>query len=123
MIYGTTKVQTISLPRQYRGNTFLAHLLRFDNKTTQTEQWNLDRLAYIRDIFEEINKRNASMRYPSPFLTVDETLCPYRGHIEIKQYNPSKPAKYGLLYCSLCDAVVPYAYFTHHYAGKPSQIN
>ena len=92
MIYGTTKVQTISLPRQYRGNTFLAHLLRFDNKTTQTEQWNLDRLAYIRDIFEEINKRNASMRYPSPFLTVDETLYPYRGHIEIKQYNPSKPA-------------------------------
>ena len=49
------------------------------------------------------------MRYPSPFLTVDETLCPYRGHREIKQYNPSKPAKYGLLYCSLCDAVVPYA--------------
>ena len=123
MIYGTTKVQTISLPRQYRGNTFLAQLLSFDGKTTQPGQWNPDRLAYIRDIFEEINKRNASMRYPSRFLTVDETLCPYRGHIEIKQYNPSKPTKYVLLYCSLCDAVVPYTYFTHHYAGKPSQKN
>ena len=63
------------------------------------------------------------MRYSSPFLVVDDTLYQYRDHIKIKQYNPSMPAKYGLLHCSLCDAVVPYTYFTHPYAGKPSQIN
>ena len=63
------------------------------------------------------------MRYPSPFLTKDENLYSYRGHIEIKQQNPSKPTKYGLLYHSLCDAVVPYTYFTNPYAGKPPQIN
>ena len=48
---------------------------------------------------------------------------PYHGSIGIKQYNPSKPAKYGLLYRSLCDAVVPYTYYTLPYAGKPSKTN
>ena len=45
----------------------------------------------------------------------------HRGSIDIKHYNPSKPAKYGLLYSSLYDAVVPYTYYTLSYAGKPSK--
>ena len=56
-------------------------------------------------------------------MAADETLYPYRGHIGIKQSNRSKTAKYGLLYCSLCNSVVLYTNFTHPYAGKPSQIN
>ena len=40
----------------------------------------------------------------------------------MKQYNPSKPAKYGLLYQSLCDAKVPYTYSTLPYARKPEVI-
>ena len=63
------------------------------------------------------------MRYPSPFLAVDKTLYPYRGHEGIKQYNPSKPAKYGLSCHSLCYAVVLYTYFTHSHVRKPSQIS
>ena len=55
----------------------------------------------------------------STFASVDEKLCPYRGNIGIKQYNPSKPPKYGLLYRSLCDAEVPYTYFTLPYNCKP----
>ena len=61
--------------------SFLGHLLSFNDKTTQLERWNFDRLASNRDIFEEINKQNASMRYLSPFLSVDETLYPYRGNM------------------------------------------
>ena len=40
----------------------------------------------------------------------------------MKQYNPSKPAKYGLLYRSLCDPKVAYTYSTLTYAGKPEVI-
>ena len=36
-----------------------------------------------------------------PYLAIDETLYPYRGHINFKQYNQLKPAKYGMLYHSL----------------------
>ena len=37
--------------------------------------------------------------------------------------TPKKPARYRLLYRSLCDAVVTYTYYTLPYAGKPSEIN
>ena len=53
------------------------------------------------------------------FVSVDETLYPYRGKTRIKQYNLSKPATYGLLYRSLSYAEVPYTYFTLPHNGKP----
>ena len=39
--------------------------------------------------------------------------------VKLKQYNPNKHAKYGLLYWSISDSVVPYTYFTLPYVGKP----
>ena len=38
--------------------------------------------------------------------------------VKLKQYNPNKSAKYGILYRSISDSVVPYTYFTLSYAGK-----
>ena len=70
-----------------------------------------------------LNKRNATVRVPTMHLTIDETLYPYRGCIGLKTYNPSKPAKYGLLVISLSDAEVPYTYFSLPYAGKPEEPN
>ena len=101
---------------------FLSRFIEFDDKTNRAERWKFDKFACIRDFFEEVNKRNAKMRRPSAYLAIDETLYPYRGHIGFKQYNPSKPAKYGLLYRSLCDASIPYTYFTLPYAGKPDEM-
>ena len=63
------------------------------------------------------------MRIPSADMTIDETLYPYRGHIGIKTYNPNKPARYGLLIFSLCDATVPYTYYSLPYAGQPENPN
>ena len=39
---------------------------------------------------------HARMHRLSTFVSVDETFYPYHGKIRINQYNPSKPAKYGL---------------------------
>ena len=63
------------------------------------------------------------MRSPSTYLAIDEILYPHRSSIGITQYNPRKPARYRLLYRSLCDAVVTYTYHTLQYARKPSEIN
>ena len=81
-------------------------------QNTRPERWRGDKYTAIREFF-------AGMLGPSTFVSVDKTLYPYRGKIGIKQYNPSKPAKYGLLYRNLCDAEVPYIYFTLPYNGKP----
>ena len=76
---------------------FICHFCTFDDKTLHQDRWKNDKFACMREIFEAMNSRNASMRCPSALLAVDETLYPYRGHIGFKQYNPQKPAKYGLL--------------------------
>ena len=70
----------------------------------------------------KMNKNNGRCRKPSPFVSVDETLYSCRERIGMKQYNPLKPAKYGLLYQRLCDAKLPYMYSTLPYAEKPEMI-
>ena len=63
------------------------------------------------------------MKSPQPYLTIGKTLYPYRGFVGIKQYNPNKSAKYGFLYHSLRNAILPYMYYTLPYAGEPSKRN
>ena len=101
---------------------FLVRMLSFDDKNTRSERWKLDKFAAFREFFEKMNVNNAKARTPSFYTSIDETLYPYRGHIGLKQYNPSKPSKYGLLYRSLCDASTPYTYWTLPYAGKPDVL-
>ena len=101
---------------------FISRFLTFDDKPTRAERWRYDKFSCMREIMEDMNKNNGSARYPSPYLAIDETLYPYRGHIGFKQYNPSKPAKYGLLYRSLCDSSISYTYYTVPYGGKPEVI-
>ena len=70
-----------------------------------------------------MNYQNVKCRFPSSLVAVDGTLYPYKRKIGFKQYKPSKPAKCGLLYCSLCDSSVCYTYFTLAYTGKPKDIS
>ena len=106
----------------YNRFAFVLRFLEFDDKDIRPGRWEEDKYAAIRSFFEKVNVNNAKLRVPSPYVSVDETLYPYRGKIGMKQYNPSKPAKYGLLYRSLCDAKVPYTYYTLPYADNPNVI-
>ena len=103
--------------------SFITRFLQFDDRSTREERKKYDKFACFRDFFEKVNENNAKARYPSPCLAIDETLHPYRGHINFKQYNPSEPAKYGMLYRSLCDSPIQYTYFTLPYAGKSEDLN
>ena len=98
--------------------SFITRFLQFNDRSTREEYKKYDKTACFR-----VNENNAKAGYPSPYLAIDETLYPYREHINFKQYNPSEPAKYGILYCSLCDWSVQYTYFTLSYAGKPEDPN
>ena len=102
---------------------FILRFITFDEKSTRAERWRYDKFACMWSFFESFNKNISKFRYPSSYLAVDETLYPYRGRTGLKQYNPSKPAKYGLLYRLICDATVPYTYFSLPYAGKPEVLD
>ena len=99
----------------------LSHFIQFDDCQTRATRWKTDTFACFREYFEAINNRFAILRRPSQHTAIDETLYPYRGKIGFKQYNPSKPGKYGLLYRSFCDSEVQYTYFSLPYAGKPEE--
>ena len=98
---------------------FISCFITFIDKTSRTEHWKTDKFACMREMFELMNVGNVKCRYPSPMLSVDETLYLYRGAIGFKQYNPNKSAKYSLLFRSLCDSANTHIYYTLPYADKP----
>ena len=101
---------------------FLISILHFDEVETRAERWENDRFATFRSFFNQFNEHCAMLHIPSDFLSLDETLYPFWGKILMKQYNPNKRAKYGLLNRSISDARLPYTYNTLPYAGKPNNI-
>ena len=101
---------------------FICRLITFGDKETRSDRWKTDKFPCMRELFEDMNERNARMRHLSPLLAIDETFYPYRGHIGLEQYNPNKPVKYGLVYRSLCDSSIPYTYHSLPYGGKQEKV-
>ena len=98
---------------------FILKHLCFDDHTTREDRWKNDRYAAMREFFEDCNTRFGKMLVPEDYLSLDETLYPMRTQIAFKQYNPNKPAKYGMLFKSINCSRYPYTYQSHVYCGKP----
>ena len=93
-----SSLQLFAATMSYNRFAFLIRFLEFDDEETHRQRWREDKFAAICEFFMKMNKNNGKCHNPLPYVSVDETLYPYRGRIGMKQYNPSKPAKYGLLY-------------------------
>ena len=52
-----------------------------------------------------------------PFLKVQAPFAHL--YVGLKNYNPSKPAKYGLLFWRFCNSTAQFTDLTPPYAGKP----
>lgn len=93
--------------------------VQFDDEETRPDRWGKDRFAAFRDIFEMFSKRCPKAVSPDNYLSLDETLYPMWNQVSFKQFNPSKPAKYGLLFKSANAARFPYTFIVTAYSGKP----
>ena len=65
---------------------FLLKNLNFDeapDRNSREHRRKKDRMAAMRDVFEEINKRWASGLMPSEYVTIDETLYSSRNRVNI----------------------------------------
>lgn len=98
---------------------FLCANIRFDDINTREEHFQHDRAAAIRLLFETFMSNCKKVMNPDGYLSLDETLYPTRVGVAFRQYNKSKPAKYGLLFRSINSAEMPYTYSAVLYAGKP----
>jgi hypothetical protein len=50
------------------------------------------------------NKIFSSKYIPGRDLSLDEGICPWKGKLKFKTFNPMKPEKYGIKSCILCDS-------------------
>ena len=98
---------------------FLIAHISFDDHTTRPTPWQHDGFAAFREIFEEFNKNWGKFLVPDDYLTLDETLYPKKTQIIFKQFNPSKPAKYGMLYKSINAFRYRFTFLTAVHPGKP----
>jgi hypothetical protein len=96
---------------------FLIRCLRFDDVRTRAERRELEKLAPIRELFENFLANFQNHFIASEYLTVDEQLLAFRGRCAFKQYIPSKPAKYGIKVFALVDAKTSYTFNLEPYVG------
>jgi len=99
---------------------FLSAQIKFDDAATRADRFSHDRFAAMREIFENFNDRCSSVLQPDEYLAIDETLYSCRNQISFKQYNASKPNKYGILYKSVNAVQYPFTFRVVVYSGKPT---
>ena len=101
-----------------RSKFLIAHK-SFEDHTSRPISWQHDRFAAFREMFEEFNKNCGKFLVTDDYLSLDETLYPMKTQISFKQFNPSKPAKYGMLYKSINVCHYPFIFLTAVHSGKP----
>lgn len=92
--------------------------LRFDDIRTRQERREQDKLAAIREVFDNFNN-NIKLYYSlNEHVTIDEKLEKFRGRCPFRQYIPSKPGKYGVKVQVMADAVTYYTHNLEIYVGR-----
>ena len=75
----------------------------------------------VSQLCETCSNYSTKMVLKEYFLCIGETLYPSRNKIVFRQYNPSKPAKYGLLFNSINAVTYTYTHNMIPYCGKPNE--
>ena len=101
----------------------ITKFLRFDTTSARRNTRESSKFAPMGCIFEMWEQTLARPFIPFAYVTVDETLVAFRGRCSFRQYMPSKPAKYGLKFWTLCDAATGYCLRMKPYLGKETGNN
>lgn len=85
----------------------------FSDERNDTE----DRLYKIRQILNMLNNRFRDILTPGKFIVIDESMIPWRGRLNFRQYIKNKSHKYGVKLYKLCTPE-GYTFKTIVYTGK-----
>lgn len=102
----------------YQRFKFFLRAVRFDNFRDRATRLSQDKLAAIRDFWNEFVTNLRRFYIPEDVVTVDEQLVGYRGRAPGRTYIPSKPRKYGVKIFWACEAQSGYALNGIIYTGK-----
>nr|XP_023026647.1 piggyBac transposable element-derived protein 4-like [Leptinotarsa decemlineata] len=88
-----TGVELFRLTMSKQRFCFLLQHIRFDDSTTLYARKKYDKLAPIREIFDNFVNNCKTAYSPFEYVTIDEKLEAFRGRCSFRQYIPSKPAR------------------------------
>ncbi|UYV68686.1 PGBD5 [Cordylochernes scorpioides] len=113
--------QSINMPRTLFMRILSMLHLNDNSKYIEYGKPGHDRLFKIRPVLESLIYSFGNAYTPQQNLTIDEAMCPFRGHVGFRVYIKGKPHKYGIKIFQICEAVSGYAYNLDIYTGKDSE--
>ncbi|XP_015121474.1 piggyBac transposable element-derived protein 4-like [Diachasma alloeum] len=96
----------------------LLRALRFDDSETREARKQTDKLAAIRDLWEDITAKFLKMYRVGECVTLDEMMLAFKGRCSFRQYLPMKPNRYRLKVFALVDSDTFYTSVLEIYTGK-----
>lgn len=84
------------------------HISKFNHEQLEIE--GLSKYLLVEEFIEIINKRLIRETTFSSFLTIDESMCAYKGRSKYKQYLKMKKRKWGLKIFTIADSFTSYSY-------------
>lgn len=79
---------------------------------------NYDKVFKIRPLLTHMEGKFGSVYFPKQNISIDESMMPWRGRVEFRQFIPSKPIRYGLKLYLCCDSDTSYVCQMEIYTGK-----
>jgi len=100
-------------------NRFRAILSMFHFSDNENSS-NVDRLYKIKPLLDMMNNKFHKMYEPDESVCIDETMVPFRGRLNFRQYIPGKRHKYGIKLFKLC-MKGGYTWHIKIYGGKEKE--
>ncbi|CAG2211274.1 unnamed protein product [Mytilus edulis] len=100
--------------------TQIMRYLHFSDSTQQPLPGdpNYDPLYKVKPLLTHFNTAFQQEYTPNRNITVDETMIPFKGRVQFKQYMPQKPHKWGVKAWVLADSQNSYIQYVDIYPGK-----
>ncbi|XP_035223727.1 uncharacterized protein LOC118196387 [Stegodyphus dumicola] len=102
----------------YKHFLFILRALRFADVGTRDDRRKSDKLAPIRDLFENFVQNCQKLYHVGEYVTLDEKLEPFQGRCPFWQYMPKKPARYGIKIFTVVDFRAFYTFNMEIYSGQ-----
>jgi hypothetical protein len=96
----------------------ILQFIRFDDKSTRVQRKANDKLAAVREIWDQFVENYKKLLEPFEHMTVDEELVAFLGKCPMRQYMKSKPSKYGIKVWAAAEVKTPYLYNLQIYTAK-----
>ena len=113
-----TQIQTLKRFKQIKRFFHLADNLNMPNQGSP----NYDKLYKVRRVYSILQQTFRDNWKPGTFLSLDESMTPWKGRSSLKQYMRSKPVRWGFKFFCVCDAATGYFLEYELFTGSQSLV-